>query len=96
MFAAIPSPSTSSIQIGVFELRAYGLTIAIGALLAVWVSSRRYEAAGGDPVMIHRMATWAIPAGIIGARLYHVATDFGRFQGNWGEITKLWKGGLGI
>ena len=66
MFAAIPSPSTSSIQIGVFELRAYGLTIAIGALLAVWVSSRRYEAAGGDPVMIHRMATWAIPAGIIG------------------------------
>ena len=96
MFAAIPSPSTSSIQIGVFELRAYGLTIAIGALLAVWVSSRRYEAAGGDPVMIHRMATWAIPAGIIGARLYHVATDFGRFQGNWGEIPKLWKGGLGI
>ena len=96
MFAAIPSPSTSSIQIGVFELRAYGLTIAIGALLAVWVSSRRYEAAGGDPVIVHRMATWAIPAGIIGARLYHVATDFGRFQGNWDEIPKLWKGGLGI
>ena len=96
MFAAIPSPSTSSIQIGVFELRAYGLTIAIGALLAVWVSSRRYEAAGGDPVMIHRMATWAIPAGIIVARLYHVATDFNRFQGNWDEIPKLWKGGLGI
>jgi len=96
MFAAIPSPSTSSIQIGVFELRAYGLTIAIGALLAVWVSSRRYEAAGGDPVMVHRMATWAIPVGIIGARLYHVATDFGRFQGNWDEIPQLWKGGLGI
>ena len=96
MFAAIPSPSTSSIQIGIFELRAYGLTIAIGALLAVWVSSRRYEAAGGDPVIVHRMATWAIPAGIIGARLYHVATDFGRFQGNWDEIPKLWKGGLGI
>ena len=70
MFAAIPSPSTSSIQIGVFELRAYGLTIAIGALLAVWVSSRRYEAAGGDPVMVHRMATWAIPAGIIGLGIW--------------------------
>ena len=96
MFAAIPSPSTSSIQIGAFELRAYGLAIAVGALLAVWVSSRRYEAAGGDPVMVHRMATWSIPAGIIGARLYHVATDFSRFQGNWAEIPKLWKGGLGI
>ena len=96
MFAAIPSPSTSSIQVGAFELRAYGLAIAVGALLAVWVSSRRYEAAGGDPVMVHRMATWAIPAGIIGARIYHVATDFSRFQGNWDEIPKLWKGGLGI
>ena len=96
MFAAIPSPSTNSIQIGAFELRAYGLAIAIGALLAVWVSSRRYEAAGGDPVMVHRMATWSIPGGIIGARLYHVATDFSRFQGNWWEIPQLWKGGLGI
>ena len=96
MFAAIPSPSTNSLQIGALELRAYGLAIAIGALLAVWVSSRRYEAAGGDPVMVHRMATWAIPAGIVGARLYHVATDFSRFQGNWVEIPKLWKGGLGI
>ncbi|MFL2987742.1 MAG: prolipoprotein diacylglyceryl transferase [Candidatus Poriferisodalaceae bacterium] len=96
MFAAIPSPSTNSIQIGAFELRAYGLAIAIGALLAVWVSSRRYEAAGGDPVMVHRMATWSIPVGIIGARLYHVATDFSRFQGNWWEIPQLWKGGLGI
>ena len=96
MFAVIPSPSTSSIQIGAFELRAYGLSIAIGALLAVWISSRRYEAAGGDPAMVHRMATWAIPAGIIGARIYHVATAFSRFQGNWDEIPKLWKGGLGI
>ena len=96
MFAAIPSPSTNSIQIGALELRAYGLMIAVGALIAVWISSRRYEAAGGDPVMVHRMATWAIPAGIVGGRLYHVATDFSRFQGQWTEIPKVWKGGLGI
>lgn len=96
MFAAIPSPSTSSIQIGALELRAYGLLIALGALLAVWISSRRYEASGGDPSVVHRMATWAIPAGIVGARLYHVATDFNRFRDNWLEIPQLWKGGLGI
>jgi len=96
MFAAIPSPSMNSIQIGALELRAYGLMIAMGALIAVWISCRRYAAAGGDPVMVHRMATWAIPAGIVGARLYHVATDFSRFQGQWMEIPKVWKGGLGI
>ena len=96
IIAALPSPSTNSIQIGALELRAYGLMIALGALLAVWISSRRYEAAGGDPAIVHRMATWAIPAGIVGARLYHVATDFNRFQDNWLEIPQLWKGGLGI
>ena len=90
IIAAIPSPSTNSIQIGAFELRAYGLMIALGALLAVWISSRRYEALGGDPATVHRMATWAIPAGIVGARLYHVATDFSRFQNNWSEIPQLW------
>ena len=96
MFAAIPSPSTSSIQIGALELRAYGLLIALGALLAVWISSRRYEASGGDPSVVHRMATWAIPAGIVGARLYHVATDFNRFRDFWLEIPQLWKGRRGI
>ena len=30
--------------------------------------------------MVHVMATWAIPAGIVGARLYHVLTDFDRFR----------------
>ena len=96
MLAAIPSPSTSSIEIWIFELRAYGLMIAAGAMLAVWVTGRRYVAAGGDLLTVHRMATWSIPAGIVGARLYHVATDFDRFQNNWAEIPKLWKGGLGI
>ena len=96
MFAVIPSPSTNSIQVGALELRAYGLMIALGALLAVWISGRRYEASGGDPSVVHRMATWAIPAGIVGARLYHVATDFNRFRDNWLEIPQLWKGGLGI
>jgi prolipoprotein diacylglyceryl transferase len=96
MIAAIPSPSTNFIQIWVFELKAYGLMIAVGAMLAVWITGRRYVAAGGDLLVVHRMATWSIPAGIVGARLYHVATDFSRFQNNWSEIPKLWKGGLGI
>jgi prolipoprotein diacylglyceryl transferase len=35
-------------------------------------------------------------AGIIGARLYHVATDWERFSDNLGAIPKIWEGGLGI
>ena len=33
--ASIPSPSSSSIQIGPIELRAYGVMIALGVVAAV-------------------------------------------------------------
>ena len=58
----------------------YGLMIAIGALAAVALARRRWEARGGDPNDISAIAMWAIPAGLIGARLYHVATDWKRYE----------------
>ena len=39
---------------------------------------------------------WAVLAGVIGARLYHVATDVEKFYGNWGDVVAIWNGGLGI
>ncbi len=39
---------------------------------------------------------WGAAFGVIGARLYHVATDFDRFRDNLGDIPKIWEGGLGI
>ncbi|MEN9553198.1 MAG: hypothetical protein RLY24_793, partial [Actinomycetota bacterium] len=42
------------------------------------------------------IATWAVPAGIIGARAYHVITDAQRFSNNWADAFKIWQGGLGI
>ena len=96
IFAAIPSPSSNSISIGPVELRAYGIMIALGVLAAVWLTTRRWERHGGDPEQIQRMAMWAIPAGLVGGRLYHVITDFDRFRGNYGEIPQVWHGGLGV
>ena len=95
MFASIPSPASSSIQIGPLELRAYGVMIALGVLAAVWLAQRRFAAQGGDPDLIARVAMWGVPAGLIGARLYHVITDW-RFDEGWAEPFKIWEGGLGI
>ena len=46
--------------------------------------------------MILAIASWAVIAGVIGARLYHVATDWSSFKNDLGRIPQLWKGGLGI
>jgi len=96
LFGALPSPSANSLSIGPLELRAYGLMIALGALPAVAWSRRRHAARGGDPEDMSTIALWAVPAGLVGSRLYHVATDWRSFQGRWEDVPALWQGGLGI
>mgnify|MGYP006083370391 CR=1 FL=1 len=96
MLASIPSPPSGAFSIGPLELRAYGLMIALGALTAVTWSQRRYAARGGDPELIASVALWAIPAGLLGSRLYHVATDWRSFRGRWEDVPAVWQGGLGI
>lgn len=96
LLASLPSPSTNEIVLGPLHLRAYGLMIAVGVLAAVELARRRWAARGHDPDEISGMALWAVPAGLIGSRLYHVITDYQRFEGHWGDAFKVWQGGLGI
>ncbi len=96
MIASIPSPPADSIEIGPLDLRAYGVLIAIGVIVAVQITARRWAKAGQDPEVIHQLSLWAVVGGVVGARLYHVITDIDRFVGRWGDIPKIWQGGLGI
>lgn len=94
-FASFPSPSSEAFEIGPLTLRAYGLAIAFGVLAGVWLVQRRWRAQGGDPEDISTIAMWSVPAGLIGARIYHVLTDW-RFDEGFAEPFKIWEGGLGI
>jgi prolipoprotein diacylglyceryl transferase len=94
--ASIPSPSVNVVEIGPLSLHIYGLCIALGVVAAVTISSRRWQARGGDPDDISTIAIWAVPAGVIGARLYHVATDWKTYQDDWVGALKITQGGLGI
>lgn len=96
LLASIPSPSFNTLTIGPLTLRLYGLCIALGVIAAVVISSKRWEARGGNPDDIGTIALWAVPAGVIGARLYHVATDWKTYQGQWAEALNITNGGLGI
>src|SRR4051794_41955161 len=75
----------------------YGLMIAIGVLAGVWLLGRQLEDSGlGTRDDASSIGIWAVAAGIIGARLYHVVTDWSRFSDNLSAIPKIWQGGLGI
>ena len=93
VLGAIPSPSFDSI--GPFTI--YGLCIALGVVAAVALSQRRWVARGGDEDDITAIALWAVPAGVIGARMYHVITDWQRFSDeSFWEVFNIRSGGLGI
>ena len=97
LFGVIPSPSSGSIHLGPLRLNAYGLMIAIGVIAAVRIAGRRAENKGvGTTEDISSIAMWAVPAGVLGGRAYHVLTDYQRFQGHWFDAVKIWQGGLGI
>lgn len=101
LVASIPSPSTNvwEITLGdfVLPLHIYGLMIALGVLAAIWLSRRRWASWGHDPDLVIDLAYWGVPGGLIGARLYHVITDYNRLYVDdfWG-IFRIWDGGLGI
>ena len=95
----IPSPPQGVWYIGPIPLRAYALCIIAGIVLAVWISSRRWIARGGREGTVVDVAVWAVPFGLIGGRLYHVATDWYKYFGpdkNPLDALKVWEGGLGI
>lgn len=95
----IPSPDQGVWHLGPLPIRAYALCILTGVFLAVWYGNKRWMARGGQPGQIADLAMWAVPAGLVGARLYHVITDNGLYFGegrNPVDALKIWNGGLGI
>jgi prolipoprotein diacylglyceryl transferase len=96
---SIPSPSTGVIYLGPLPLRAYSLFIILGIFVAIWLGNKRWIAKGGKPGQVSDVAIFAVPFGIIGGRIYHVATDWEKYFGsgqNWIDALKIWNGGLGI
>ncbi len=96
LLGVIPAPPTDRLEIGPLTFRLYGLMIALGVLAAVEIGRRRWQARGGDPDDITEIAKWAVPAGLVGARAYHVLTDWRSYQGRWIDSLYIWRGGLGI
>ena len=95
----IPSPSRGVWHVGPLPLRAYALAIVVGVIVAIVVSDRRWRARGGVVGTVGDVATWAVPFGLVGGRVYHVLTDWSMYFGRGGQPLRsleIWRGGLGI
>ncbi|WP_114453543.1 prolipoprotein diacylglyceryl transferase [Halopolyspora algeriensis] len=99
VLANIPSPDRGVWFLGPIPIRAYALCIIAGIVVAILWGDRRWVARGGRKGTVTDIAVFAVPFGLVGGRLYHVATDWYRYFGpgeNPLDIFKVWEGGLGI
>lgn len=97
--AAIPSPSTAVWDVLGVPLRAYALCIILGIVVALLVMEFRLRRRGVAAWASLDIAVWAVPFGIVGARLYHLITSPQDYFGDGGSPIRalyIWEGGLGI
>ncbi|NLJ55136.1 MAG: prolipoprotein diacylglyceryl transferase [Intrasporangiaceae bacterium] len=99
MLASLPSPTVGAFHLGPLTIHAYALCILAGIFVAVWLTQKRLEVRGGREGAALDVATYAVPAGIIGGRIYHVISSPQAYFGEGGnpvDALKIWEGGLGI
>lgn len=97
--AFIPSPQFTAFSFGPLKVHAYALCILLGIFFAIKIGQARWFAKGGRANEVADIAVWAVPAGIIGGRIYHVITSPDQYFGTGGrpfDVIKIWNGGLGI
>jgi prolipoprotein diacylglyceryl transferase len=97
--AAIPSPTTSVWHVLGLPIRAYALCIVLGIVAALLIMEVRLRHRGVVPWASLDVAVWAVPFGIVGARIYHVLTSPQDYFGAGGSPIRafyIWEGGLGV
>jgi phosphatidylglycerol---prolipoprotein diacylglyceryl transferase len=97
-FLTLPSPPSPIIfELGPLALRYYGLCIALGIAVGTWLTGRELARKGYDASLALDALFFVIPLGFIGARAYHVATDYDLYaEDPFPGVFEVWNGGLGI
>jgi len=85
--------------VGPLTIHAYALCILAGIILATMITSRRLSKRGAEPGVVLDIILWAVPLGIVGARIYHVLTHPGDYFYDGADLwdtVKIWEGGNAI
>ncbi len=84
------------VHLGPFALSWHSLFIVVGIVAGVWLTTSLVTKAGLSADMFYSMVIWAIPGGILGARLVHVIDYWDLYSSNPGSILAFWEGGLAL
>ena len=95
---SLPSPPSPIIfEVGPIVLRYHGLLIALGIAAGTWLTGLELARRGYDGALALGSLFFVVPLGVVGGRLYHVATEYHRYTRNpFPKVLETYDGGLGI
>lgn len=83
-------------SIGGLDIYLYGLVIALGLMLGLFMAEKAAKVCGMNPDEIWDFAIYAVIFSVIGARVYYVVFQWSEFKGDLKGILNIRQGGLAI
>lgn len=83
-------------SIGGFDVRWYGILIAFGMALGIFIANYNCKWREADYDNLLNIVLLSIPVGIVGARLYYVIFEFENYKNNIIDAFNIRNGGLAI
>lgn len=93
VLAAIPYTTFPIIDLGILQLRTFGVMVATGVLLGAWLAARHGEGNSIPRDTTYALAMRMVLVGIIGSRITWVLTHLDDLASPL-EALAIWKGGL--
>jgi phosphatidylglycerol---prolipoprotein diacylglyceryl transferase len=73
-------------QLGPFTIYTYGVLVAAGVLLALWIARRQAPRAGLDPHKVWNLGIYGVLGALVGAKLWFVLSEWDYFAAHPREI----------
>jgi phosphatidylglycerol---prolipoprotein diacylglyceryl transferase len=88
-------------QIGNFAIAWYGVLITLGVVIGAMIGTRMARARGLNEDLFSNLILWSVLWGVIGARVFFVATSWDLFRGKSGlpllqDVINIRQGGISI
>ncbi|GLO68415.1 prolipoprotein diacylglyceryl transferase [Oceanobacillus kimchii] len=85
------------LEIGPLTIYWYGVIIATGAALGLWIAMKEAERLGLKRDLLMDFIIYAVPIAIICARIYYVIFDWENYsEGPFWRVIAVWEGGIAV
>lgn len=96
MFFHTFHPSPLIIDFGFVAVRWYGFLISLSVVVCFFIGKRLFRRYNLPGQLFFDLAFYLLVFGFIGARLWHILSEFSYYSSHLLDIFKIWQGGLAI